>query len=105
MEADLRRFYGVSALTLNWAQIGWLVRHLPREAALAGFDGWTQGDLLQSDMFLVKTGQRHPEDPRVKHQDRLLRARLQVGAVRAERRRKRLGISGSVLRRGRGVTP
>lgn len=102
MEADLRRFYHCSAQGMSWVEIGWLVRHLPREAVLSGNDGWSQTDLLISDQIFIKTGKHHPDDPRVIRARKELAARVKAGTDRSAARRKQLGIRGSIFRRTKG---
>jgi hypothetical protein len=76
----------------------WLIRHLPREAVLAGNDGWSRTDELLSDQMFVHTGQWHPDDPRLKRQQAMQEQRLKAARRRARARRAQLGITRSVLR-------
>jgi hypothetical protein len=105
VEADLRRIYHCTTADLH--AMGWvgrvrLLQYLPREAVLSGYDGWTQGDLLASDAIFVHTGKHHPDDPRVRIERERIEARMNVAKRRSEKRRARLGITGSVLRRKKG---
>ncbi|HET8581772.1 MAG TPA: hypothetical protein VFL65_00860 [Jatrophihabitans sp.] len=83
---------------LSLREVAALVRHLPPEAAVFGH-GWSVEAHLLADIFAALAGQPHPSDPRVKRAADEKRARLSAGARRAAKRRRALGIAGSVLRR------
>lgn len=107
MEADLSRYhhldlrdYWRGALTLR--QIAVRVRHLPADSAVRfalKAPDWSTTDYLLADLIHVQTGQPHPAHPAVLAKARIERSALADFRKRAQERRERLGITGSVLRR------
>jgi hypothetical protein len=81
-----------------------LVRHLPADSVLwlaTGSSGWRTGDYLLADLFHLWAEKDHPADPRTKRRESGASVtKLADFRRRAAARRQRLGIEGSVLRRG-----
>lgn len=110
MEADLDRFYQRDlrdlwrgSLTLR--QIAVRLRHLPADSAIRralDIPDWSTTDYLLSDVVHALTGQPHPLHPAIKAKAHAEASALAAAKRRAEARRARLGITGSVLRRPRG---
>lgn len=107
MEADLARYYHTSIYDyydghLSLWQVAARVRYLPPESATRralGGDGLTHTDYLLYDLVHAQTGQPHPGDPRVARAKAAEDARLREAKARSDERRRRLGITGSVLRK------
>lgn len=86
-------------------QIMGRVDSLPPDAAVpraVGNPGWNVGDYLTADVFRALTGKEHPADPRTRaNRDRKTDvSTLRDARTRHRQRRERLGITGSVLRKG-----
>lgn len=70
---------------------------MPEQASIKS-GSWTLTPLLLSDLIGVWAGKHHPDDPRLtRGVDPALAARIAAAKERSDARRKRLGITGSVL--------
>lgn len=118
LEASLQATYGVDLRDmwrrgsdglplLTMRRLGVLVRHLPSTSPVmsaTGSGGWSNTDLLLSDLMAVWSENHHPSDPRMqrhesKAQKHANKAALSAAKALSESRRARSGIKGSVLRR------
>lgn len=76
------------------------IKHLPTDSATGAVEagnGWTLLHYLTADVFSALAGQHHPHDPRVKRKPAVTNGQLRAAKARHDERRKRLGITGSVL--------
>lgn len=107
LEASLQAEYRIDLTDfyrgwLSFRRLASLVRHLSDTSALSRElgDGWTVTDYLIGSVYYSLTEEYAPGDPRAsipKSQGQVVS--IKEAKERSDARRKRLGITGSVLRR------